>query len=246
MKMSFQCYCPHVTHSVKLHKKYHHFTSSLKRVYDAGTWQLPKWPHCTSAETIVIYYLLVDLIWINSVYFGRQCQVHTQIFQQKIFCTLHGIVISVLPERTWCTGIACSLCPVLWPAETLGHHMYAFPKSFQQKWELKASHHHNGSCIFIPRGLLKASHTQTTGYMSSSANGGLPFPPPGEAMEMVWDMFLGQTRNGEKAVRRRQGKAMGWLVEAWAELLDFVMGADAQQITFTAGQLLLSALEEAF
>lgn len=78
-------------------RKNYCFTSWLKRVYNVDTFQSLQLPHCTSVKSI--FMISVDLNRISSAYFGRQCQVHTQCFQQKIFCTVRSIVISVLPRE---------------------------------------------------------------------------------------------------------------------------------------------------
>lgn len=90
------------------------FTSWLKRVYNAGTFQLPKQSHYSSIETISI--ISVDLNWNNSAYYERRCQVHTQgspagnLLHRIQHCYLFYL------ERTRCIETTCSLCPVFWPA----------------------------------------------------------------------------------------------------------------------------------
>lgn len=87
-------YRSHVRKSIASHPGWKGYTMLVRS-------SLQKWPHCTSVETTFI--ISVNLNWINSAYVGRQCQVHTQGFQQKT-CTAHSIVISFLPSENMIYG----------------------------------------------------------------------------------------------------------------------------------------------
>lgn len=86
----------------------------------------------------------------------------------------------------------------------------------------------------LSRGLLKPSHTRTTGHTNTSANGGLPFPPSSGARHGNSEGDLPRSNSTPHATEQRalrkgaveEDGAAGCPCGARVELLDFVLGTD--------------------